>query len=189
MSRDIGAVIQTALESGEFSPHYLVEMNFYNPITNAAAPIRLWTGIGDLSYGGDTYTGAGDVLTISDLEEAAELKVSGLNISLSGVEDSALVPALSHEYTGRQCKVYLMVNNQSSDAFEVFSGFMDVMTIDDSAEASSINLSVENRLIDLDRTNPFRYTQESHALLYSGDTFFSYVQDLQDQEVQFGPPS
>jgi hypothetical protein len=186
MSRDIVTDVQVALESGEFAPHYLVEMNFHNPTADAAAPIRLWTGVGDLSHSGNTYTGAGDLMVISDLEEAAELKASGMTISLSGVNDSALLPALSYEYTGRSCKVFLMINKNTS-LIEVFSGFMDTMTIEDSSESSQITLTVENKLVDLDRTNPFRYTQESHSLLYSGDTFFSYVQDLQDQEVQFGP--
>ena len=61
------------------------------------------------------------------------------------------------------------------------------MTIDDSPETSTITLTVENRLIDLERVNPFRYTQENHKTLYSNDTFFSYVSDLQDQSIEWGP--
>ena len=64
---------------------------------------------------------------------------------------------------------------------------MDTMTIDDSPESATITLTVENRLIDLERVNPFRYTQENHKTLYSNDTFFSYVSDLQDQEIEWGP--
>jgi hypothetical protein len=63
---------------------------------------------------------------------------------------------------------------------------MDTMVIDDSAESSTIKITLENRLIDLDRINPVRYTQESHATFHSNDTFFSYVSDMQDKQVEWG---
>ena len=186
MSRDIHSTIITALESGEFNPFYAVDLNFHNGGTNQDAPLYLWTGIGDLSANSNTYTGVGDLLSIGNLEEAAELKASGLSLVLSGVPSTLLTPALSHEYSGREAKVYFGIDG-NSNLIEVFTGFMDTMTIDDTPEAATITLTIENRLIDLERTNTFRYTQESHGSLYSGDTFFSYVQDLQDKEVEWGP--
>ena len=186
MSRDIHSSMLTALASGEFSPFYAVDLNFHNPTTNADAPLYLWTGVGDLSANGNTYSGVGDLLGIGNLEEAAELKASGLSLTLSGVPDTLLTAALAHEYSGRDAKVYFGVDG-NSNLIEVYTGFMDTMTIDDTPEAATITLTIENRLIDLERTNAFRYTQESHGSLYSGDTFFSYVQDLQDKEVEWGP--
>lgn len=188
MSRDIDSTMLTALASGEFNPFYAIDLNFHNPSTNAAAPLYLWTGVGDLSANSNTYTGVGDLLAISDLEEASDLKVTGLTLTLSGVPDSILTAALSHEYSGRDAKVYFGIDG-NSNLIEVFTGFMDQMVIDDTPEAATITLSVENRLIDLERTNVFRYTQESHGALYSGDTFFSYVQDLQDKQIEWGPKS
>lgn len=186
MPRDIHSSIITALESGEFEPFYAVDLDFYNGLTSSAAPIYLWTGTGDLSANGNVYAGAGDLLSVGGIEEAAELKANGIELNLSGVPSSLLTAALAHEYSGRDCKVYFgIVGN--SNLVEIFTGYMDTMTIKDEAEASTISLTVENRLIDLERTNPFRYTQESHKTLYSGDTFFSYVSDLQDQAVEWGP--
>ena len=186
MPRDIPSSLITALESGEFSPFYAIDLNFFNGSGNVAAPLYLWTGVGDKSANGNTYTGAGDLLSIGNLEEAAELKASGLTLSLSGVPSNLLLAALSHEYSGRDCNVYFGVEG-NSNLIEVFTGYMDTMTIDDSPETSTITLTVENRLIDLERVNPFRYTQENHKTLYSNDTFFSYVSDLQDQSIEWGP--
>ena len=186
MPRDIPTSLITALESGEFSPFYAIDLNFFNGSGNVAAPLYLWTGVGDKSANGNTYSGAGDLLSIGNLEEAAELKASGLTLSLSGVPSSILLAALSHEYSGRDCKVYFGIEG-NSNLIEVFTGYMDTMTIDDSPESATITLTVENRLIDLERVNPFRYTQENHKTLYSNDTFFSYVSDLQDQTIEWGP--
>ena len=109
-----------------------------------------------------------------------------MSLTLSGVPDGLLPPALAHEYSGRECKIYFGVMG-NSNLTEVFTGYMDTMPISDSAESSTITVTVENVLIDLERTNPFRYTQESHASLFSNDTYFSYVSDLQDQQVDWGP--
>jgi hypothetical protein len=186
MSRDIEQSLITALESGEFSPFYAVELHLHNPITSTDAPLYLWSGVGDFTSGGKTYSGVGDLLSISGIDEVAELKASGISMTLSGVPDSLLTPALSHEYSGRLCKVFFGIEG-NSNLIETFTGYMDTMTITDNPESSLISVTVENVLIDLERVNPFRYTQESHASLYSGDTFFSYVNDLQDQQVDWGP--
>ena len=190
MGRDIHASLIAALSSGGYSPFYAIDLMFHNPAGNggsgADTPLYLWTGSGDLSANGNTYLGAGSFLSIGNLEEAAELKATGCTISFSGADATLINAALNHEYSGRKAKIYFGVVG-NTNLVEVFTGFMDTLSIGDSADNSSIRLNIENRLIDLQRTNAFRYTQESHANLYSGDSFFSYVQDLQDKEVEWGP--
>lgn len=186
MSRDVHSSIVSALESSQFSPFYAVDLNFYNGNTNTAAPVYLWTGTGDLIANSNTYVGVGDLLSVSGIEEAAELKADGMTLDLSGVPESLLIKALTHEYSGRDAKVYFgIVGN--TNLVEIFTGYMDTMKIKDNFNSSVISLTIENRLIDLERTNPYRYTQESHASIYANDTFFSYVQDLQDKQVEWGP--
>ena len=163
---------------------------FHNPAGNggsgADTPLYLWTGSGDLSANGNTYLGASSLLSIGNLEEAAELKATGCSVSFSGADATLINAALNHEYSGRKAKIYFGVVG-NTNLVEVFTGFMDTLSIADSADSSTITVKIENRLIDLQRTNAFRYTQESHANLYSGDSFFSYVQDLQDKEIEWGP--
>ena len=62
---------------------------------------------------------------------------------------------------------------------------MDVMIIEDNGETCIVNLTVESRLIILDRKVPLRYTQETQNSLYPGDTFFSTVASLQDKKVDW----
>ena len=63
---------------------------------------------------------------------------------------------------------------------------MDQLKIIVGAESSIIDVSLESRLIDLDRIRPLRYTEEIQQDRFSGDTFFSLVQDLQDKKVNWG---
>lgn len=72
---------------------------------------------------------------------------------------------------------------------EVFSGEMDTMNIQDSAETSIIQLSVTSRLIKLDRANVRRYTSENHKSRYPTDTFFDTVAAVQDTAIVWGRAS
>ena len=63
---------------------------------------------------------------------------------------------------------------------------MDQLNIKDGGERSTIEVKVESKLVDLERMRPFRYTEEIQQSLYSGDTFFSFVQDLQDKKLNWG---
>lgn len=144
--------------------------------------LRIWSGIGDKSIGGQTYTGTGSLLSVGGIEESDGLSAPGASISLSGVDSSLVSLAIQEPYQNRDCRILL---GSGDDFFEIFSGFMDVMTIEDSGETCVINLTVESRLIILDRKVPLRYTQETQNSLYPGDTFFSTVASLQDKKVDW----
>lgn len=179
MSRTVPAAILTALAQPNVAPFYAVEFMF------DTAPLRFWTGYGERIIAGETYLGAGSLIGISGLEEAADLSAKNATISLSGVPTALVSLALSEPYQNRPCRILFGVTNVD-DIVEVFSGFMDVMTIEDSGDTSVISLTVESKLVQLERAKELRYTHESQQALFPGDTFFSFVADLQDKEVVFG---
>ena len=63
---------------------------------------------------------------------------------------------------------------------------MNTMSIEDSGETSVITVAVESKLIRLEKASNRRYTHENHISRHSGDTFFSFVADLQDKDVVWG---
>jgi len=188
MPRDVDSTVITALESSGFKPFYAVYLDFMNGETSTASPIYLWTGQGDLISNSITYQGAGALMQIDHLEESATLKANGMSLTFSGITTALLTASLSYEYSGRPAKIFFGLEG-SSNLTEVFSGTMDVMVINDSPDNSTITINLENRLIDLQRTNPSRYTKESNENYYSSDTFFSYIGDLQDKKIEWGPVS
>jgi hypothetical protein len=60
------------------------------------------------------------------------------------------------------------------------------MQIEDSGESSVITLSVESKLVRLEKSSGWRYTAKNHQARYPSDTFFNYVADLQDKEIIWG---
>jgi len=183
MSRTVPAALLTALDSDEIEVFYAVDLAF------DSGNLRLWTGYGDKTINSQTYQGTGDLLAIDGLEEASDLSARGTTLTLSGLDTSIITYALTEEYQGRLVTIYWGVG---SETVEVFSGYMDKMTIQDAAESATISLTVESRLIALERPNVRRYTRESHAAvrtakgLSGSDTFFDWVTKLQDKQIVWG---
>lgn len=155
--------------------------------------IRLWTGTDDLTIGGATYTGAGSLLDISDVEETQELKSSGLSITLSGMDQTVLDYALAENYQNRPITLYLGYlsgsTNETVGTLTLFKGRMISMTVNDTPDGANINLDCENRLVDLNRPSNFRYTKDSQEFLHTGDKGFDRVASLQDKEIIWGQKS
>jgi len=63
---------------------------------------------------------------------------------------------------------------------------MNIMTIQDSGETGSITLLVDSKLVELERSTNRRYTNEAIRDFYPSDTFFSYVDKLQDKKLSWG---
>jgi len=152
--------------------------------------IRLWTGMDDLTIGGATYTGAGDLLSISDVEETQELMSSGITLTLSGMDDTVLNYALTENYQNRPITLYLGYlagsTNETVGTLTLFKGRMISMSVNDNPDGSSVILDCENRLIDLNRPSNLRYTKDSQEFLFSGDKGFDRVASLQDKEIVWG---
>ena len=184
--RDLPASLLNALATDSIRPFYAIEFMF------DTAPLRLWSGIGlkeiNVQGADQNFTGFGDLILIGNLDEVNDLSAKSLSISLSGLNSSVLSLALQEPYQRRICRLYF--GEQSvPDVIQVFSGKMNRMTIQDEATSSQISMEVESNLVELGRSSNWRYTDENHKSRYSGDTFFSYVQTIQDQQVAWGRQS
>ena len=73
-----------------------------------------------------------------------------------------------------------------ADPYLVFDGRMDVMTIDDSGSTATVSLSVESRLIDLERPRLRRYTPEDQKTNFPNDTGMDFVPTIQNVAIQWG---
>jgi hypothetical protein len=207
MSREIGTGIATALEANEIQPFFGVQLYF------DSQPLYFWTGLGDLTIGGITYLGTGQFLSISEMEETAEIAAKGAVITLSGIPSNLISLAITEPYQGRICKImfgaidanreYLLAEDGSyilredsgrieitagdaTPAVELFSGYIDRMDIDEGPDTSIIAISIESRLIDLERARIFRFTDQSQKSRHPNDRGLEFVEDLQDKQFNWG---
>lgn len=207
MSREIGTGIATALEATEVQPFFGVQLYL------DSGNLFFWTGLGDLTVGGITYVGTGQFLKISEMEETAEIAARGATITLSGIPSELISLALSEPYQGRICKImfgaidanriYLLQEDGSyvlredggridittgevTPVVELFTGYIDQMNIDEGPETATIAISVESRLIDLERARTLRFTDQSQKSRFPNDRGLEFVEDLQDKQFNWG---
>lgn len=158
-------------------------------IDTAGGMVRVWGGVGDLSWDGDTYQGTGILGGLSPVAESSDLRASGMTFTLSGVPASYISTALGQMRQGLSAKLWLGFMDSSwaliADPVLIFSGLTDVPTINESGETATIGISVESRLVDLERPRTRRYTHEDQQLRDPGDRGFEYVPALQDTVVEW----
>lgn len=141
-------------------------------------------------YPAETYTGAGDLISVSGFAETSDLSAQGISLTLSGMDATIVQEARDEDYQGNQVRLRLGAFDEGGAPidvpFEVFDGFMDVMTISDEGETSTVSLTAENKLIRLQRSNERRYTAEDQKIKHPTDKGFEFVTKIQQQEIQWG---
>ena len=190
MSRSLNSTITTALAADVIQPFFAVDLLFDSP-----NQVYLWNGIGTRSLtsgsGSQNYTGLGDLLQIDTVEETGDISARGATISLSGIDNDSgtlFQKALSTPYQGRKCKIYfgVMSGNTPSNIEEVFSGYMDQMNIEEGPNTTTIVLSVENKLVALERPSANRYTSAYQKSQYSSDKGLDFISGLQTKKIVWG---
>lgn len=180
MSRDLFSGLSNKLDDEVMYPFLAISMEFDTDDLN------LWTGYGDLTINSTTYTGTGNLIAVSPVEETSLIQVNGVNVTLTGIPSDVLGLALNEPYQGRKATLYFGVANDTSDLAEIFSGYMDQMNIEEDGGTCTISLSIENKLIDLERPRIRRYTKEDQQSRFEDDKGFNFVEDIQDQPVIWG---
>tara|TARA_R110001606_G_scaffold61261_1_gene143494 strand:- start:307 stop:993 length:687 start_codon:yes stop_codon:yes gene_type:complete len=182
-----------------------------------SAPLYFWTGIGDTTIADITYVGTGTLMQISSIKETAEIQAAGATLTISGIPADLLSLALSVPYQGRIGKIKFGLidadNNllelesafnmlaesgidiglesvdQSNVLVDMFVGYMDQMNINEGSETSTISLSLESKLLDLDRPVVRRYNNESQKAFFPNDKAFEFLNDLQSKDLSWGRAS
>lgn len=196
-------VSEFSAESTE--PVLMAEMDF------DSGTLRMWTGLGTLSWGNRDFLGGGNFIGVSAIEETQDLQARGIVCTLNGVATTNIALALAERPRGRPFRLYLgvvssrrFVSVESSDGYveledgsgyvllenqlvdspyRIFSGLMDVIESTDSGDSATLRLSVENILIVGQRAKVYRYTDYDQKKIYPTDKGLDMINQLQDKEL------
>jgi hypothetical protein len=187
MTRAASAAFLAALQDHVVRPALFFEGVF------GAGTVRLWTGYAPITWAGQTWTGAGTLLAVSNIEETTEVVASGWTVTLSGIPADLLAAVSVDALQGDQGRLWLGLMDTSGaliiDPVLAASGRMDVPDVYDSEDECVITITYESRLIDLRRPREWRYTHESQQQIFPGDRGFEFVAGLQDKEITWGAGS
>ena len=184
MSRALTAGMLAAMAAGDLRPLILYEGEF------SGGTVRLFTGYGTLDWNGNTFTGSGQMLNITAIQEVSGLQAINFTVSLNGELPSLIALALGQVRRGKSGSVWLGLLDSSNaliaDPFLCFKGRADRPDIVPDPTHTVISVAYESRLIDASRRRERRYTSEDQQIDYPDDKGFDFVPALQDAQFTWG---
>lgn len=186
MSRGASSAVLTELGKSENYPVHLMEFHFDSGVVYINDTIKT------ITYNLNNYTAFGHLIGFSNIEETAELVVSDLTISLTGVDQTYISKFLSEEYIDRQVKIYkafLSTTTEQliSNPVLIFDGRMDAPVISEDPDAGSCNVAVScrNAWVDFERRPGRRTNHLEEQIWFPGDKGFEYASEI-TKEIKWG---
>jgi hypothetical protein len=187
--RELTAGVLSAIAAGVIRPVLFVELEYESG--GLPAFLRLFTGVGQMSWNGQTWTGGRDLLTISPVRESTSLEAIGFSVQMSGLPADKLSIALQSMRKNKPGKLWLgffdAANALIPDPYPLRRGRFDVAPISRSGVTMTIEARYEGPLARLLISNERRYTHEDQQLRLAGDMGFDQVPELQDAHDLWGP--
>ena len=97
-----------ALAAGDVQPALFVQLTF------STATVYIWSGVGNLSWNGQTWIGLGSLLGITDVGDGSSVEARGVAFTLSACDPTALADALGEVKLGLPAILYLGLYVSSS---------------------------------------------------------------------------
>lgn len=183
MSRDLSTPNSDEIEKQSLHPEIFVFIDY-------ADPIRVNSTFRDLSFGGDTYKGVGDLGGIDTIEETTELKSSKVGLTLSGVPSDLISDALSAKSSEATVKIWLgFINddfNLVDTPYQLFQGNVDNHQINLDGDTATIKVATVSIKRSLNKAVQRRWTSEDQHNEFPEDDFFDPVPKLQQNKVKWG---
>jgi len=148
----------------------------------------------DIVHDSNTYIAVGHLIGFSDIEEAAEVMVSSVTLSLSGVDQVWVSRVLNKAYIDRTVKIYTAFLNDAQtlivDPVLIFEGRMDSPTINEDPDSgqSTVSISATNAWVDFSRKTGRHTNHEETQVHFPGDKGFEFASEIV-KDVIWGRPS
>lgn len=184
MSRAITTAFKNETLAASLTPVLFAFLDFQS------GPVRVWSGLGTKTWGGNDYTGLGYLGSVSAIEESTDVRANGVSFQISGIPSSIIATALGDNYQGRTVKLWVGAldasNNVIADPYLIFAGRMDNVEIDEGAETSILRVLAESRLVDLQRSKERRFTHEDQQIDFSGDLGLQFMPTANSKPFVWG---
>ena len=184
MVRSVTAGVSTALQAASNQPVRFVSLEF------PSGTLRYSTFDRDLTVEGNTFTGAGELLSIGAVEETVDIRAAGVEIVLSGAVSAIVTALFDDDYQGKTAQIWLGLIDSAgaliADPLEMPPYRMDASEFSDDPARPTVIIHLESRLRDLLTPRERRWSNEDQKATFSGDTGFRYVEALSDANQRFG---
>jgi hypothetical protein len=185
--------------SGQCSPVLFAVLAFANET------LYLWGGVGSITppgppYSasstfpyGQTWTGLGWLGKISAIPQTTKIQAQSVTLALSGIPSELVNDAIGQVRITGTAAIFLGFFDSTgaliSDPIQLFAGALDVPTLDDSGETSTISITAENPLISLNLAPERMFDDLDQQIYTPGDLGLSFVDALANLALFWPSPN
>lgn len=199
VTRGNTTAFNAALEGVVVQLDFLLKLEFEDTDTSPPtdATIRVWSGLGDITFSDEVYTGVGDLGQFENIKETSQLRSHTVAFTLSGVPSTTISDIFNFQYQGRPITLWMAITDTTispgflNNPIIAFKGSMENAEIHEGREFSVIKVNAINNLANLEKAINRRFTPFDHReRLAVGvrDQGFDKVTRLQEQEIPWGLP-
>jgi hypothetical protein len=170
---------------------HLLEFEF------ASGTVRLATGVQDLLWNALSWEAVGGLLEIGGIEETTDARAQGVDVRLSGVDQTVLAILLGSSYRGRTVRIYRAHLDKTTgllvgDPMLLFQGLqLSPYTVDEERTPGGGTVRISTRLsgyFGVERIRGIMSNLVSHQHYFNGDLFFQQAASLANVKIYWGTP-
>lgn len=179
--RTLAPAAEAAIAAGTVSIGLLVEMDL------DGGQLYLNQSRLDLVINGATYVGTGG---LGQVGEAANQSgdVPKLEFSLAAATPEKVALALGEPVQGRPVRLKLVLFSSAGAVLDVslrYSGYLDVMGLEDGRQRAVLTVTSESGVRDLLRASNVRFTHVDQQLIAPGDMFYQFTNAQVERKIVF----
>jgi hypothetical protein len=181
--RGLSSTLQTALSSANANIAFLLYLNLLG------AAVRCWSGEGSIAWNSQTWLGLGKWGTFDKFADTVDPSDVGIVLTLNYLDDTLRNEITTNDSRGRDASLYIAAMNLNpigvADAYEIFHGYIDGATINDSGSGGSLQIRLRTELALLQRPRFFTLTDAHQQLLFTGDVGLQFASKM-DEPITWG---
>lgn len=177
MPRVITSAMLAALCAPGSEPVVFVQVGF------STGPAYLWSGVGPVTWNGQTWAGVGSLLAISQIEDGCTVEARGISITLSGFDPTVCAAVMADFQLGLPAVVLLGAYSDGSiiaSPVTAWAGRTDTPELSVDGKTATVSINCESRLVDMNNPSERRYTMDDQTMTWPGDIAFMFVNSLQE---------
>lgn len=139
----------------------------------------------DVGYEGQVWTSLRGLGSVDPIVES-DNEIPGINLTLSGVPNEAIIHAQSEAYRGRKVTIkwaFFDDNDILCVDSAAWMGFMDIPIITREKDTCTIQVTAENRMIDWQRPRGLLFNHADQQRIDPTDNFFLGIESMVEREV------
>lgn len=173
------------LNAGRFSLRWMIRIDL------DAGAEGLWTGTYPVTLDAVTYAAMAGNMTLDPVDASSDLDADQLRVTLTGLQSAVTSVLDGVAWHQRPATVYLAFLDGAEavvHAMPCFSGFLDVLTIQDSADGlATIEAVIESNNRELNRSSGRVRSDADQRTVDADDGFFKYAAAANtDVEIAWG---